>query len=166
MGVFEMELKTEQYNLEMADITGSKFSKVRAENLSFDNVNLARTVINNANMSELSLNDVNLSGTKITEANMSGTQIKAANMSHVVIDYVLLFGAEFQNIILPEEDDDHFRPNGDYKPIVFNNCNLTNSQVRDCDLSNMVISNCNITGLRINGILIEELMKNSNKDKV
>jgi uncharacterized protein YjbI with pentapeptide repeats len=156
-----MELKKEQYQLEMVDISGSTFTKVMAEKVSFDNVNLAGTMFNNINMSEVSINDVNLSGAKITGANISGGGIKDADMSHFVFEHIHLFGAEFHNVVLPQEGGDNYSPTSDYKAILFNNCKLNNSLVESCDLSNMVISDCNITGLRINGYLIEDLINNS-----
>lgn len=101
-------------------------------------------------MSGMTFNDVNASEVDIRNANLSATSVQHANMSHMKVDHVHLFGTEFVNIVLPQEGDRNYDPNGDYKPIVFHNCNL----------SNMEINNCDITGLKINGILIEELLKN------
>lgn len=100
-------------------------------------------------MSGMTLNDVNASELRVSNINFSGTAIRSANMSHMKVEHVHLFGTEFANVVLPQEGDGNYDPNGNYKPIVFNNC----------DLSNMEINNCNITGLKINGILIEELLK-------
>lgn len=100
-------------------------------------------------MSEMTLNDVNASEWKVTNINLSKTSIQNANMSNMNIDHVHLFGTEFTNIVLPSEGDGNYQPDGDYKPIVFKQCNLTNMEIIDCD----------IKGLKINGILIEELLK-------
>ncbi|WP_314591121.1 pentapeptide repeat-containing protein [Paenibacillus terrigena] len=145
-----MSLKVEPLDLQKADISGSKWQEVRAEELDIDNVSLAKTKINNVNMSEMSLNDVN----------MSGLGIQHANFSHAVIDQVHLFGTEFHNVVLPMEGEGNFNPEGKYKPVSFHNCNLSNGQLRNCDLSNVEITDCDITGLKINGILIAELIKN------
>ncbi|WP_232189284.1 hypothetical protein [Cohnella silvisoli] len=72
-----------------------------------------------------------------------------ANLSHAVIDHVHLYGTEFLNIVLPQEGDGNFNPDGQYKPIIFRNSNLSNMEIIDCDIS----------GLKINGILIEELLR-------
>ncbi|WP_123040158.1 pentapeptide repeat-containing protein [Cohnella candidum] len=144
-----MELKKEKLALQMADISGSTFDKVNAQALIFDNVNLAGSKVNNANMSGVSFSDVNLSELKMSDANLSGARIEHANMSHLVVDHVHLFGTEFTNVVLPQEGDGNYLPDGQYKPIVFRNCNLSNMEIIDCD----------ITGLKINGILIEELLK-------
>lgn len=144
-----MGLEVEKLDVRMADISGSTFKEVKAQELDFDNVNLAKSRINNANMSEMVMNDVNMSDLKITNVNLSGTRIQHANLCHAVIDHAHLFGTEFNNIVLPLEGDGNFRADGQYKPIIFRNSNLTNMEIIDCDIS----------GLKINGILIEELLK-------
>lgn len=144
-----MQLETCKLELEMKNLSGSTFNNVNAQELDFDNVNLSKTKVNNANMSGMTLNDVNASEWKLTDINLSKTSIQNANMSHMKIEHVHLFGTEFTNIVLPSEGDGNYKPEGDYKPITFKQCNLTNMEIIDCD----------ITGLKINGILIEELLK-------
>jgi uncharacterized protein YjbI with pentapeptide repeats len=128
-----MSLKLEKWDLQMADISGSKWQEVRAEELVIDNVSLAKTKINNVNMSEMTLNDVNMGGIKISNANLLGLGIQHANLSHAVIDHVHLFGTEFHNVVLPIEADGNFNPEGEYKPVSFHNCNLSNGRLRNCD---------------------------------
>ncbi|MGF7050786.1 uncharacterized protein YjbI with pentapeptide repeats [Paenibacillus sp. DS2015] len=144
-----MELKVEKLEVVMVDISGSTFKDVNAQELNFENVNLAKSQINNANMSGWVMNDVNLSELKITNANLSKTVIQNANLSHAVIDHVELIGTEFLNIVLPQQGDANYSPEGQYKPIIFRNSNLSNMELIDCDIS----------GLKINGILIEELLR-------
>jgi uncharacterized protein YjbI with pentapeptide repeats len=146
-----MNLKVEQLQVEMADMSGSTFQKVKAEELRFDNVNLAKSQIHNANMSGMILNDVNMAGVTISDV----------NLSHAVIDHVHLFGTEFRNVVLPKEGDGNYNPDGEYKPIRFDNCNLSDARITGCNLSNLDISGCNISGLKINGIRIEELIRNA-----
>ncbi len=112
----KMGMKAETLDLEMTDISGSKWHEVRAEELDIDNVSLAKTKINNANMSEMVLNDVNMSSIKISNANLSGLGIQ----------HVHLFGTEFHNVVLPQEGDGNYNPEGQYKPVSFHNCNLSN----------------------------------------
>ncbi|WP_125665785.1 pentapeptide repeat-containing protein [Paenibacillus baekrokdamisoli] len=88
-----------------------------------------------------------------------------ANFSHAVIDHVHLFGTEFHNVVLPESVDRNFNPDGDYKPIRFHNCDLSKGQLINCNLSNMEISACNIVGLKINGFLIEDLIRAAGENK-
>ncbi|MFD2611585.1 pentapeptide repeat-containing protein [Paenibacillus gansuensis] len=156
----QMSLKVEPLDLQRADISGSKWQEVRAEELDIDNVSLAKTKINNVNMSDMSLNDVNMGRINISNANLSGLGIQHANFSHAVIDHVHLFGTEFHNVVLPQEGDGNYNSEGQYKPVSFHNCNLSNGQFNNCDLSNVELNACNISGLKINGILITDLLHN------
>jgi uncharacterized protein YjbI with pentapeptide repeats len=153
-----MGLSVEKFDLQRKDISGSRMQEVKAEELYLDNVSLAKTSIHNANMSQMSLNDINMSKSKISDANLSEFGIQHANFSHSVIDHVHLFGTEFRNVILPQEGDGNYSAEGKYKPISFENCDLSNSQYRNCNLTNVELTDCNISGLKINGILIEELI--------
>ena len=153
-----MSLKVGPYDLQKADISGAKWQEVRAEELDIDNVSLARTSINNVNMNAIKLNDVNMSEIQITDANMTNLSIKLANFTHANIDHVYLFGTEFKNVVLPREGEPQYQPDGQYKPISFENCNLSNTQLTKCDLSHVEINDCDITGLKINGILISDLL--------
>ncbi|CAG7644770.1 pentapeptide repeat-containing protein [Paenibacillus allorhizosphaerae] len=145
-----MNLKLEKLELEMADISGSRFEKVKAEDLNFNDVCLVRTQIHNANMSGMALNDVNMSGFKISDANLSNLEISEAQMG----------GAYIRNIGIPKEGDPHYNPKTAGQPIRFENCELRGSQISNCDLSNVEILDCELKGMKINGILVEELLNN------
>lgn len=90
---------------------------------------------------------------------ISGSKWQEVRAEELDIDHVHLFGTEFHNVVLPIEGDGNYNPQGQYKPITFQNCNLTNTQLKNCNLSNVEISDCDITGLKINGILISDLLK-------
>ncbi|WP_186576052.1 pentapeptide repeat-containing protein [Aquibacillus kalidii] len=146
-----MGLDMKKCDLQKVDISGSKWEEVNAEELIIDNVSLAKTTINNVNMSNMLLSDVN----------MSGVKIQHANFTHAVIDHVHLYGTEFRSVVFPLEGEGNFDPKGKYKPISFDNCDLTNGIMKNCNLSGLDILDCNITGLKINGVLVEDLLKNS-----
>ncbi|XEC92938.1 pentapeptide repeat-containing protein [Paenibacillus tarimensis] len=93
--------------------------------------------------------DVSLVGTKITNANLSDIEIDGAQMG----------GAYIHNIGVPKEGDVHYNPETAGKTIRFENCELRGSRITDCDLRNVEISNCNLSGMKINGVLVEELLK-------
>lgn len=145
-----MGLKVEKLDLTKVDISGSKWQEVNAEGLEINNVSLANTKINNVNMRRMILNDINMEECTITDA----------NFSNAVIDHVHLFGTEFRNIVLPIEGDGNFKQDGQYKSISFKDSHLAEGQLMNCDLTNMEIIDCDITGLKINGILIDELIRN------
>ncbi|UGB28897.1 pentapeptide repeat-containing protein [Metabacillus sp. B2-18] len=150
-----MSLNVQKLDLQKADISGSKWQEVNAEELEIDNVSLAKSKVNNANML---LNDVNLEKVEISNTNLSWAQIKHANISHAIIEHIHLFGTEFRNAVLPGEGDPYFNENGEYKRISFHHCDLAKGQIKNCNLSNMEIIDCDISGLKINGILIEDLI--------
>ncbi|SDP20926.1 hypothetical protein SAMN04487897_14713 [Paenibacillus sp. yr247] len=106
----------------------------------------------------MALNDVNMSEVRISDANLSGAEIKNVNFSYAVIDHVHLFGTEFRNVILPMEGDGNYNSNGEYKPVSFINCDLSNGQLTNCNLANLDIRDCDISGLKINGMLLEDLI--------
>ncbi|WP_099156935.1 pentapeptide repeat-containing protein [Virgibacillus ndiopensis] len=122
-------LKKQFMDLEMAEISGSKFNHVLAEKLHFHNVNL--------------------SGTKITDANLSDLHIEDAQIG----------GATFRHIGLPPEGHPAHDSDAKHRTVTFENCDLNTSTLKNCNLSNVDISNCSIKGLRINGVLIEELLE-------
>lgn len=144
-----MNLKMEKLELKLTDITGSRFEKVKADELYFNDVSLARTQITNANMSGMSLHDVNMSGFKISDANMSNLEISEAQMG----------GAYIHNIGIPKEGEPHYNPKTAGQPIRFEHCELRGSRISNCDLSHVEISDCELKGMKINGILVEELLK-------
>lgn len=152
-------MNTERLNLRMRDISGSSFEEVKAESLRLDNVSLARSRIHNANMSSLRLDDVNLAGTTITNANLTESRIQDANLSHATIEHVHLFGTSFRRVALPQACDGNYNADGAYKPVSFEDCELAGAQFTHCDLSGAELRDCNIAGLRINGFLIEELIR-------
>jgi len=49
------------------------------------------------------------------------------------------------------------------KPVRFENCELINSTFTNCNLSNVQLIDCEMNGMKINGILIEDLMKEYRK---
>ncbi|RXZ77358.1 pentapeptide repeat-containing protein, partial [Paenibacillaceae bacterium] len=92
--------------------------------------------------------------------NLSNIGIQHANFSHSTIDHVHLFGTEFRNVVLPQETDGNYDPEGNYKPVSFHKCDLNKTRFSHSNLSHVEITDCDITGLKINGILIEDLLKN------
>lgn len=94
--------------------------------------------------------DVSLVGTKIINANLSNLEIAGAQMG----------GAFIHNIGIPKEGEPHYNPNTAGQPIRFENCELRGSQISNCDLSYVEILDSELTGMKINGIPVEDLLKN------
>ncbi|RED66317.1 pentapeptide repeat-containing protein [Cohnella lupini] len=127
-----------------SDITGSSFKNVRAEQVS----------IECANLTGITLNDVNLTSMTISDANLSDLAIDGAQWG----------GAQFKNIGFADKD----QPEPELQernPLQFTHCSLREGIFTNCDLSNVKLENCNISGLMINGMKIEELIKQHTSSK-
>jgi len=94
-------------------------------------------------------NDIRAVGVKITNANLSDLEIEGAQLG----------GAYIHNIGMPPKGHPFYDANAKQRPLKFEDCDLSDSSIANCNLSNVTISDCNITGMKINGILVEDLLK-------
>lgn len=97
--------------------------------------------------------DVAMTKVKITDANLSDLEIEGAQLG----------GAFIHNVGGPPKDHPMYDPDFVQRPLRFEDCNLHGSTITNCDLTDIAISNCNLAGMTINGILVEELLKNYKK---
>lgn len=100
-------------------------------------------------MNNVSIEDVCATGLKIMDANLSDLEIEGAQLG----------GAYIHNIGMPPEGHPNYDPAAKQRPLKFENCDLNGSTISDCNLSNVSISDCNLSGMRINGILVDDLLK-------
>ncbi|MDB4920125.1 pentapeptide repeat-containing protein [Mucilaginibacter sp.] len=100
-------------------------------------------------MNNASIEDVSATGVKIMDANLSDLEIEGAQLG----------GAYIHNIGMPPEGHPAYDPAAKQRPLKFENCDLNGSNIINCDLSNVNITECNLTGMKINGILVEDLLK-------
>ncbi len=117
--------------------------------LRFEDCNLQGTHITNCNLSGSVFDDISFKNVKITNANMSGMEIEGAQLG----------GAYIHNIGMPPQGHLTHNPDAIQRPLRFEDCNLTGSTITDCNLSGVIIADCNIQGMKINGILVEDLLK-------
>ena len=96
-----------------------------------------------------SFSDVSAKNIKITDANLSGLEIEGAQIG----------GAFIHNIGMPPKGHPMYNPDARQRPVRFENCDLNNSTITNCNLENLVIGDCNVTGMKINGVLLEDLLK-------
>lgn len=115
------------------------------DNSRFECVGAERMVLQNAS----------LAGTKITDANLSDLEIDGAQMG----------GAYIRNIGMPGEDHALYKPGAKQRSLTFENCELGGSRIVNCNLSHVEIADCNIQGLTINGVPIEEILREYEKAK-
>jgi hypothetical protein len=107
----------------------------------------------NVMMNGLLLNDVSMTHCKVINANLSDLEIEGAQIG----------GAYIHNIGGPPEDHPAYDPSFQQRPVRFENCDLNNSSFSNCDLSSVSITGCDLSGMRINDILVTDLLNCYNK---
>lgn len=92
--------------------------------------------------------DVTMTNVKIVNANLSDQEIEGAQLG----------GAYIHNVGMPPQDHPMYNPVARQRPLRFEDCDLNNTTFTKCDLNGVELTDCNIKDLKINGILIEELI--------
>src|SRR5580700_2690634 len=112
-------IEATEFNLE-----GSEFTKGTLRNSHLKNIMMSGTVID----------DVNASNLKIINANLSDLEIEGAQLG----------GAYIHNIGMPPKDHPLYVEGASMRPVKFDDCDLTQSTIRNCNLSRVEISDCNL----------------------
>lgn len=81
---------------------------------------------------------------------MSGSVFGDSNMNKTEICHVSLADAYIHDTNLGFQ--------GEKVPLTMERCELTNSTIVDSNLENLSICNCNIEGMKIDGIIISDLI--------
>jgi uncharacterized protein YjbI with pentapeptide repeats len=133
----KIEIKNRKSILEVSDayLSDSRFTQACMERLYFQ--------------------DVTLAGSKITDANLSDLEIEGAQLG----------GAFIHNIGMPPQGHPMYNPDARQRPIKFENCDLSGSEIHDCNLTGLNLSQCILTGMKIDGILVEDLIMMYKKNK-
>jgi len=100
-------------------------------------------------------NDVAMKSVKITNANLSDLEIEGAQLG----------GAFIHNVGMPPAGHPLYDATAKQRALRFEDCYLANTTITNCNLSGIVIDDCNVTGMKINGILLEDLLDAYNKGK-
>lgn len=98
-----------------------------------------------ADLSKSSFDDVNLAGATFTNAKLAESRFNDVNLA----------GATFTNATLAKARFDDVNLAG----ATFTNTNLAGLTCVDVNLEGASISDANLTGMRINGILVEDLLR-------
>ena|SRR5579863_3229642 len=104
-----------------------------------------------------------LNGSSFHDVAMMDVKIEDANLSDLEIEGAQLGGAYIHNIGMPPKGHPMYDPDAKQRPLRFENCDLNNSTITNCNLSGVSISNCNLTGMKIDGIPVEDLLRNYRK---
>jgi uncharacterized protein YjbI with pentapeptide repeats len=100
--------------------------------------------------------DVSAQKVKIMDTNLSDIEIEGAQLG----------GAFIHNIGMPPKGHPMYDPDAKQRPLRFENCDLNNSGITNCNLSGVTIDDCNLSEMKINGILVEDLLKQYNTGKI
>lgn len=102
-----------------------------------------------------------MNGIHLAHANLSGSFFQDINFSDLTIREANLGGATFIHWGLPpNKDGTHPRQ----RPVTFEECSLHDSTFTRCTMENVQITDCNTKGMKINGILVSDLLA-AYKDK-
>jgi len=96
-------------------------------------------------LGEAAFDNVNLAGAKFHNINFSNATITAANFGGVTFKH-----------IGPAPDGTGTHP--PQKPVSFIEADLNSSRFEKVNLTNVEFNNCNIEGLKIDGILVSDLI--------
>ena len=101
--------------------------------------------------------DVNLAGAEFDNVNLSGAKINNVNLSDIVVTCVQVGGASFRWVGLPPGAE------GQQRGVHFEETTLCGSTFRKADLTNVAIQECNLEGMRIDGLLVTDLIESYRK---
>lgn len=104
-----------------------------------------------------------LNGSYFNDVAMTGVKIINANLSDLEIEGAQIGGAYIHNIGGPPAGHPMYDPDFQQRPVRFEDCDLNNSTIINCNLRGVLISNCKLTGMTINGIPVEDLLRNYKK---
>jgi uncharacterized protein YjbI with pentapeptide repeats len=130
-------------NVTNQNISSSKFNDVNMDGTTFTNVCLSNAKFQSINLAKSRFHDINFSDVTFTAAQIGGTIFKHIGPP-------------------PDKDGKQARQ----RPVTFEEMMLCDSVFRRVDLSNVQITECNITGMKINGILVSDLLDAYNRQKL
>ena len=112
----------------------------------FDDVNMDGTKFSNVCLSNANFENINLSKSRFHDINFSDVTFAAAQIG----------GTTFKHIGPPPDKDGK---QARQRPVTFEEMMLCDSVFRKVDLSNVQVVDCDITGMKIDGILVTDLLE-------
>jgi uncharacterized protein YjbI with pentapeptide repeats len=110
--------------------------------------------------------DICMDGSYFTNVSAKEIKIVDANLSDLEIEGAQLGGAYIHNIGMPPAGHPMYNPDARQRALKFDNCDLNNSTISNCNLSGVAIDDCNLSGMKINGILVEDLLRQYKTEKI
>ncbi|SDS84691.1 Protein N-acetyltransferase, RimJ/RimL family [Paenibacillaceae bacterium GAS479] len=149
--------KTEEIRtIEMAQ---SRIENQNLSNVEFTNCSMNETDFYKVNLKNGCYSDSNLQGSQVTDCNLSYSKFTNLNLTNVLLADLRLSNSEIELVSLDGVYFHDTNLGSEKKPILFERCDLSGSEIRSSDLSNVNINQCKMSGMKINNIPVEELLK-------
>jgi uncharacterized protein YjbI with pentapeptide repeats len=108
---------------------------------------------------------VDMRDTTFTDTNFVNSKWEHIYFSNLHINMIQMGGTLFENVIRPEAQMSQLNgePGADgwvnVDPIKFKSSDLSAAVFESCKLTNVELNNCDIEGLKINGVVIKDLIE-------
>jgi uncharacterized protein YjbI with pentapeptide repeats len=112
--------------------------------------------VKDQNLAGSEFEDVNLAGTRFTNIDLSGSRFHDINFSDVLFTAAQMGGTTFRHIGPPPEAQGKQKRQ---RPVTFEQGMLCDSVFRSMDLTNAQLVDCDITGMTIDGIPVQEALR-------
>ncbi|QYR19635.1 hypothetical protein KZ483_17225 [Paenibacillus sp. sptzw28] len=112
---------------------------------------------------------IDMRDTSLAHTNFVNSKWEHIYFSNVHINMIQMGGTLFENIVRPEAKVSHLNeePGTDgwvnVEPVIFKKSDLSTAIFDTCNLSNVELKNSNIEGMKIDGILIKDLIEQYRK---
>lgn len=124
--------------VEQSEMKETDFYGIAGSHFTFSNSNLMGAQFSNCNLSESRFQNINFKKSLIADL----------NLSHSEFAHVTFGGVYVHDTTLEEEDE----------PVRFERCELIGSKFKSCNLNNVELIDCETEGMRINNILVKDLL--------
>jgi uncharacterized protein YjbI with pentapeptide repeats len=115
-----------------------------------------RLFVKHENVSGSEFENLNMAGARFTNINLSGSRFHDINFSDVDFGAAQIGGTTFKHIGPPPDKGGR---QDRQRQVTFEEGMLCDSVFRRMDMTNVSIEDCDVTGMRINGILVTDLLE-------
>ena len=123
--------------------------------MSSETQNSKKLNVKHGNIAGSEFEDLNMSGSHFTGINLSKATFRDINFSDVTFGAAQIGGTLFRHIGPPPGKDGK---QARQRPVTFEEAMLCDSTFRKVDMSNVHVIDCNIEGMRIDGVLVSEML--------
>lgn len=138
--------------------------KIYDEKGGFELQDLRETKVHMACFKGAEFHGVDLRNASLEHVNFVDSKWQHIFFSNVHVNMAQLGGTVFENIKRPDAAESQFAEEAgtdgwiNVEPVTFRNSDLSTAVFDNCDLNDVDIRNCRVEGMRINGILVQDLL--------